>query len=515
MKGIKLGGFFISEGMQKTILVIFTVYSVAVIALGMLVHLKTRKTSRFTDFLTGGGKLNVMEVAMISAMGSMAGGTMIAGPGLTRSVGFIYTLIAISYAFNTFFSLGAFGKKIAIVKERIHGQTSVHMLHHRYQSKNVTIVITLLTIIFLMITTGAQFLNAARIFSLILGDKAYNIGMILCILVIILYSAAGGVKSLAKVCVLQGAFMIFSVIFLIGVTLHKVSTDFGSVAQAMQYLKNINDTLVRANSYTLPQAISIAIISGWANALNPSFLQVPMMYDNTKVMKRAAVISCTMAFFTYLFMTATGPLSYIINPGLSHADYSTVYLTASLMPGWMAGIVVSAIFAAIQSSVSAFVLIIAGSITKDLYVDCFGGKAEEKKLKQINMILFAVFCCLCALIALNQNQLGQLLVILSAGGIALSFGVPYFFGVYWGKATAAGALASSVGGVISYVSIYYCSFMQCYQDYLWNVNPLIPALIISIVLMTSVSLKTQDQKVPLGVYRVWFCEDYSEKYTKI
>ena len=83
MKGIKLGGFFISAGMQKTILVIFTVYSVAVIALGMLVHLQHRPTSRFSDFLTGGGKLNVMEVAMISAMGSMAGGTMIAGPGLT------------------------------------------------------------------------------------------------------------------------------------------------------------------------------------------------------------------------------------------------------------------------------------------------------------------------------------------------------------------------------------------------------------------------------------------------
>lgn len=251
-----------------------------------------------------------------------------------------------------------------------------------------------------------------------------------------------------------------------------------------------NETLVSANSYTLTQAISIAIVSGWANALNPSFLQVPMMYDNTKVMKRAAVISCTMAFFTYLFMTATGPLSYIINPGLSHADYSTVYLTASLMPGWMAGIVVSAIFAAIQSSVSAFVLIIAGSITKDLYVDCFGSKAEEKKLKQINMILFAVFCCLCALIALNQNQLGQLLVILSAGGIALSFGVPYFFGVCWGKATAAGALASSVGGVISYIFLYYCSSMQWYQEYLWSINPLIPALIITILLMVGVSLKT-------------------------
>ena len=81
--------------------------------------------------------------------------------------------------------------------------------------------------------------------------------------------------------------------------------------------------------------------------------------------------------------------------------------------------------------------------------------------------------------------------------------------------TAAGALASSVGGVISYVFFYYCSSMQWYQEYLWSINPLIPALIITILLMVGVSLKTQDQKVLLGVYRVWFCEGYSEKYTGI
>lgn len=151
MREIELGGFQISGSMQKTILLIFCIYSIGVVTLGFLVHLKSRKNSKFSDFLTGGGKLNVIEVAMISAMTSMAGGTMIAGPGLTRTVGFIYTLIALSYAFNTFFSLGAFGKKTAIVKARIRGRSCIQMLHHRYQSKEVTIVITLSMIIFLII----------------------------------------------------------------------------------------------------------------------------------------------------------------------------------------------------------------------------------------------------------------------------------------------------------------------------------------------------------------------------
>ena len=515
MSSINLGGFSISGNMRLTILIIFSVYSVSVIGLGFYVHLKSKRNNKFSDFLTGGGNLKVMEFAMISAMASMAGGTMIAGPGLTRSVGFIYTLVALSYAFNNFFSLGAFGKKIAIVKNRIHGQTSVQMLHHRYQSREVTIVITLFAILFLMITTGAQFLNAARIFSIILGEKAYSIGMIVCILVILLYSMAGGVKSLAKVCVLQGAFMIFSVLFLIGMTLHRVSADYGSVELAMQNLRQVNETLMRADSYSWIQAVSIAVVSGWANALNPSFLQVPMMYDNTKVMKRAAVISCGMAFFTYLFMTVSGPLSYIINPNLTNADYSTVFLTVELMPGWMAGIVVSAIFAAIQSSVSAFVLIIAGSLTKDLYVDCFGGKATEKKLQRINLILFAVFCVLCAMMAMNQNQLGQLLVILSAGGIALSFGIPFLFGVYWKKATAPGALAACIGGEVGYVLLYCCSKTEWYGTWFHNMNPLFPAAILTIALMVGVSLMTKNSKVPLGVYRVWFCKEYSEKYAQM
>lgn len=126
-----------------------------------------------------------------------------------------------------------------------------------------------------------------------------------------------------------------------------------------------------------------------------------------------------------------------------------------------------------------------------------------------------MFCCICALLALNQNQLGQLLVILSAGGIALTFGIPYFFGVYWKKATAHGAFSSCIVGIISYVLFYKLSAMQWYKLYFHHINALIPAAIITILTMIIVSLFTQNKKVPLGVYRVWFCREYTEKYTNI
>lgn len=57
--------------------------------------------------------------------------------------------------------------------------------------------------------------------------------------------------------------------------------------------------------------------------------------------------------------------------------------------------------------------------------------------------------------------------------------------------------------------------MQWYKLYFHHVNALIPAAVITILTMVIVSLFTQNKKVPLGVYRVWFCKEYSEKYTKI
>ena len=43
----------------------------------------------------------------------------------------------------------------------------------------------------------------------------------------------------------------------------------------------------------------------------------------------------------------------------------------------------------------------------------------------------------------------------------------------------------------------------------------LPAWLISLVLLVAVSYATQKERVKLGYFQVFFCEDYDEKYAKI
>ena len=521
MKGIQLGGFSIDGSTQLAVVIVFVIYSLLVMGLGLFVKYKSRSASdsRFSDFLTGGGHLNAVEVAMIAATTIMGGGTMISGPGLTYRDGFIYSILCFTLFLANFVSLGTYGKKLAIIRQRLNAQTAVQCLHHRYQSKGLTIVIVSFLVIFLVILSGGQFVNAAKIFGVILGDDAYTIGLIIAAVVILFYSLVGGFKSLAKICVLQGALMVAAVIFLVFAEYRAMNVQYGSVEAAMAFVARTNSALVDARTYTPLQAIGLGFVTAWANSCNPANIQAAMTYDKAETHMKSLVMSCTIVLIINVLMAVTGPIVYALNQNLTNADYSTIYLTTALLPGWLAGIVIAAVFASIQSSVASFIILIAGSLTRDLYKDCICPEADDKKLSRINLVLLALAGILAVIIAANPTQLGQLLLILATGGIASCFGMPMLFGTFWKRATTAGAMASSVGGFCTYVCFYFLSTMErtktFYANVFYSVHPLIPALLVGIGMMIAVSMMTQKHKVPFGIYRVWFCKDYDEKYTTI
>ena len=521
MSDINLGSFQIPAATQRAIFVVFVIYSILVVGLGLFVQYQNRKRTRnrFAEFLTGGGGLNSLEVAMIAATAAMAGGVMISGPGLTYRDGFIYTLVCFTLFIMNFLTLGTYGKKYAIVRHRINAQTAIQMVHHRYQSRTVAIILALFSAVFLTINSGGQFLSAAKVFSTVLGTDAYTLGLAAAAITIVIYSLAGGVKSLAKVCVLQGMIMIAAVVLLAWGEYQALTGEYGSVQAAMEFVTRANSALVDARTYTPLQAIGLAFTTGWANSCSPSNVQVSMVYNKVKVQKRSIIMGCTMLMLINLVMATSGPIAFALNQNISNVDYSTIYLTTNLLPGWMAGIVTAAVFAAIQSSVASFMILIAGSLARDVYKDCINPKASDKTLSRLNIVLFVIAGAVAALIALKPSQLAQLVLILASGGIAVSYGIPNLFGAFWRKATAPGALAASLGGVISYIGLYFLSSSQWTAEWyavtFQQMHPLILAVMISTVLMIAVSLLTPNHRVPLGVYKVWFCREYSDRYAQM
>ena len=82
-------------------------------------------------------------------------------------------------------------------------------------------------------------------------------------------------------------------------------------------------------------------------------------------------------------------------------------------------------------------------------------------------------------------------------------------------------IASAVGGFSSYIVFYFLSSILPTTKAWWaanlgNINAFIPAWLLALVLLVVFSkVKEKSEKVPLGIFQVFFCDDYDESYAVI
>ncbi len=515
MRGIELAGFWIEGSTQRSILIVFIIYSLIIVGMGFYVKYQSKfnQNNNFASFLTGGGGLNGFEIGMISATTAMAGGTMVSGPGYTYQVGFIYSIVCFTLFIQNFVVYGTYGKKFAIMKNRLNATTSVQLIHHRFQSKAVAIVLSLCGVIFLTVIAGGQFLAAAKVFGAVMGETGYQIGLLVSALVILIYSLAGGYKSMAKIAVIQGVFMIVSVIMLTYGVYNAVIQNHGSMQNAMEFVNRTNPDLLDIRIFPPLHALGLILVTGWGNIGSPSIMQSAMLHNDTKSMIRASILGGFILLLINLIMASTGPITYSLNQNITNADYQFLYLSTKYLPNWMSGVIISGVFAAIQSSVASMLIISSGLIVQDLYKDCFNPNIEDRQLRRINLAVLIIVAVAALAIAWNPTQLAQKILILGTGGFAVTYIIPFIFGLFWKKATATGALLSSLGGFTVYIVIYLISLTG--TEEFANIHPIIPGIITGFVFMILGSRLTQHKKVPLGIFKVWFCKDYDETFSKI
>lgn len=109
-----LGGFSVTASTSRVMLIIFAVYSVVIVGFGFYIKYQSKKGGKdgLASFLTGGGGLGAFAIAMIAATNSMAGGTMVAAPGLGYSVGFTAALVYYAGFLTAAYGLGSVGRKV-------------------------------------------------------------------------------------------------------------------------------------------------------------------------------------------------------------------------------------------------------------------------------------------------------------------------------------------------------------------------------------------------------------------
>ena len=165
------------------------------------------------------------------------------------------------------------GLKAAVLKQRIGAVSFLDLFRLRFRSKAVVSALSITCVVGLLFTTCAQITAGAKMFAAITGSNQYYLGLLLVIIITVVYTATGGVKSMAKVAAIQGVVMLIATFSIMGILLIDNAKTYGSLSAAVEYMGTTYPEMMRADSVftfmnTLARCCSAA--SAWVQCPSPS-----------------------------------------------------------------------------------------------------------------------------------------------------------------------------------------------------------------------------------------------------
>ncbi|HDX9579031.1 TPA: sodium/panthothenate symporter [Bacillus pseudomycoides] len=405
------------------------------------------------EYFLGGRELGglLLAMTMIATYGSAS--SFIGGPGIAYNMGLGWVLLSSIQVVTGYIVLTVLGKKFAIIARKMEAITLIDYLKGRYNNKVVVILSALCIIIFLFSATVAQWVGGGRLIESLTG-MSYATSLFLFTFFVLVYVLMGGFRAVAL------SDTILGLIMLVGTTIILIGTIVagGGISNIMQELVQINPNLVTPfgadGSLTKVYVSSFWILIGVGVVGLPQISVRAMSYKNSKAMHQALIIGTVVVGTIMIGMHLTGVFARVVLPGVDVPDKVMPLLAMKVLPPWLAGIFLAAPMAAIMSTVNSLLLLVSSSIIKDIYVNYINENAADRTVKRGTLWITAIVGLLVYAAAIKPPDFLIWLNLFSFGGLEAAFIWPLVLGLYWRKGNAAGALASIIVGVGSYMGFH-------------------------------------------------------------
>lgn len=468
--------------------VVFILYFVILLSLGYIAHSKMKKSDNFSEeYWVGGRSFGPWLVAFTWATSWTSGGSFIGTPAIYYTYGWTALLWQAGAGVLGIIGIIAIGRRVSSIAAEANCMTLPDLFVDRYESNSMGVLAALIIIIFGISYMVSQYIAAARILEVIAGIP-YVIGIIIFALVVGLYTSFGGLRGVAYTNIFQGAIMVVGSIIISIIMLVKA----GGLSEITKTLMSQDPNLVLPpgpdNWLPLPSAISMFFVLGVAVMAQPHVVTRLFSVKDVDSVKKSGVLVTVITFiwFNCLFISSIAGKSLIPNTPVPDQIFPTIVVKYSSTI--FAGIMLSAPFAAVMSTVSSLLLSTSSSIVRDIYQKNIIKDAEynELKMKKVNYITTAIVSLVVMILSLNPPAFLQAIVIFAISGFAASFTIPIVMGLFWKGATKAGGISSMISGFLTLLVLYVFKI----PDPL-GFNPLIWGLIVSFIVMVVVSNMTK------------------------
>ncbi|WP_203362710.1 sodium/pantothenate symporter [Bacillus sp. REN10] len=470
--------------MNMAVILPLLLFLIIIFFIGVYASKYVQSSSSFVqEYFLGSRELGGFILAMTMAATYGSASSFLSGPGAAYNYGLAWVLLAMSQVATGYFVLMILGKKFAIMARRYEAITLVDFLYARYKNQLVVVLAALSIIIFLFSAMIAQWIGGARLVESITG-LSYTTALIIFAGSVLIYVVIGGFRAVAITDMVQGIIMVGGTLILFIAALKAG----GGMESIMGTLREENPNLL--TPYGHDQSLTPLFISSFWILVGVGVVGLPqvtvraMSYKNSKAMHRALIIGTIVVGVIMLGMHLIGVMARAIVPGITVGDKVMPELAMTIMPDWLAGIVLAAPMAAIMSTVDSLLLLVSSAVIKDLYLHFINKNAEEKKIKTLSLWVTTIIGIIVFFVALNPPNLIIWLNLFSFGGLEAVFIWPVIFALYWKRANGIGAVASMISGMLSYILLH--SF---YPNALGMHTVVLPILI-SLIIFVIVTLFT-------------------------
>jgi solute:Na+ symporter, SSS family len=472
-----------------------SIYLGSLILVGF-VGFKARKENTLKDFYLAGSGFGLVVIFLTLYATQYSGNTLFGYSGKTYRVGYAW-IMSVHFMTAIVACYLIYAPRLYARAKKFNYITPTDYLQHRFNSNCINVVATIIMVIVLSNYLLAQLMAMGRAMqglSSIDPAIAYQQGVILLTLIMVIYGTLGGLRAIAWTDVIQGLVLITGFIILL-IMLFK---QFGPISLATENIQQYSE----ASKVNVPEAnslrewLSYIVIVGLGSTLYPQAIQRIYAARTEKVLRQGLAMMAFAPLFTVLIAVITGIYAIAYVPGLEGAESDQILTrilaiiqSDSKLGYWLVVILFSAILAAMMSTADSALLSISSMLSKDIYGRFVKADATEARLTFMGKVFSWCIILFLVWLAIYLSDKASLLKLLDRKFDLLIQLVPAFMiSIHWRGMKAFPTLIGLITGVLLSLWLAYGGFSFVENGKIYGFHPGLAGLLLNTVIAVVGSL---------------------------
>ncbi|NLC10933.1 MAG: hypothetical protein GX767_01595, partial [Firmicutes bacterium] len=372
-------------GSNPIIISIFILYCIIVFTIGLWAK---KSTNTMAEFFVSKRDFGVLATGVTYYATAQSSSAFLGMVGWAYAFGWASSnYVSVPIAVGGFLTWALLSWRIKDLSSKIQGLTVPDLIYWRFPMKSVRLVALLIIIIAYIPMMTAQIRGVGFLFQSIISDISFGWAAFIGTVIVLIYVMLGGMKAAAYTSVLQGFFMIFSVVVLTVASLSAVGGFTEMNLQAAAIDPGYTGLTGVGGSWGPMYSLSFILLFLLSPLGQPAYLAKFFAMKDLNVARLAMPISYTFVLIASFAFPIIGLCARILYPDLPNPDAAYTVITTSLLHPVLAGIVLVSLFAAVMSTIDAILLTITSAFVRDLYEQVLGKTPGSKTLLRTSVVV--------------------------------------------------------------------------------------------------------------------------------